>query len=886
VSWSGNRHLTRSLDAWVDFARRRAAAVVAGVLSSTVLIALYTAFHLGVDSDNMAMIDPELPFMRNNREFARDFPTLDSALLVVIDAETPELARRSAAALEGRLASLGEYFEDVYVPGGSRFFEEHGLLYRDAWELDEFATGMARAQPVLAELERDNSIANFARLVRHGLDAVKNGDADGAEWPAILERISHATVVVYQEFPVAISWDEVLLRGSAIDVVTRRVIVLHPLLDFGNLLAAGSSMRAIRDAARELELDPQHGVRVRITGNPALNYEEMVGLLWDIGGAGLFCFLLVVSLVYLALRSLKLVLAVVGTLLVGLVWTAGFAAASVGDLNLASIAFAILFIGLGVDFGIHLAMRYGDLLAQGQAHEDALRGAGRSVGSSLVLCTVTTAVGFYVFVPTEFRGVAELGLISGTGMVIVLFLTLTFLPALLSSWLRLDAGHPRRQELRFRIRWWSAFEHHPRAVRWSAAVAAAGALALLPRAYFEANVVDMRDPTTESVQAFNDLLGQAGTMSPWFVNAVAPDLDAARALAERLRAHDEVDLTLTLADFVPEDQAEKIEILQDLGLMLDAPPAPPGALPAVSPEAQVQALAELHAFLDAGWIEGIHTPLARSMRHLRSQLGHFLGRIARDGNAREVMADFQEVLLSTLPQQAARLRKALDTPRIGLDDLPDDLRRRMLAPDGRARIQIFPAGDLQQRGGLQRFSDAVLELAPDAVGVTVNLTGFARVTVASFQQALISAILIIGLLLWLVWRRPSDVTLALAPLLLAAALTVASMALLDIPFSFFNVVVIPLLFGVGVDSGIHLVHQSRQPGGGDELLATTTARAVFYSAVTTTASFGSLALSDHRGVRSLGILLTVGMFLTVVCNLVVLPALLELRRARRPAAPR
>lgn len=858
--------------------------MLAGVLSATLLIGLYAALHLGVDSDNMAMLDPDLPFMRNNRAFARSFPTLDNALLVVIDAETPDLAQRASDALERRLAGLGEYFEDVYVPGGSHFFEEHGLLYREARELDDFATGMAQIQPVIAELERDNSIANFARLVRVGLEAVKEGDADPAQWPAILDRISHATVAVYREFPVAISWDEVLLRGSTIDVVTRRVIVLHPLLDFGNLLAAGSSMSAIRDAARELELDAQHGVRVRITGNPALNYEEMVGLLWDIGGSGLFCFLLVASLVYLALRSVKLVLAVLATLLVGLVWTAGFAAASVGDLNLASVAFAILFIGLGVDFGIHLGMRYADLLGRGRAHEDALREAARGVGSSLVLCTVTTAVGFYVFVPTEFRGVAELGLISGTGMLIILFLTLTFLPALLSKGLRPDPRRASQRRLRFRSAWWRGLERHPRAVRWAAAVAGAGALALLPRAWFESNVIDMRDPDTESVQAFDDLLEQAGVMSPWFVNAVAPDLDSAQTLAARLRALDAVDRTLTLADFVPEDQAEKIEILQDLSLMLDVPTAPPGPDQALPVQAQVQALRDLRAYLDASWIEEVHTPLAQSLRLLSAQLGRFLDRIDREDNAEQVMAALHEVLLSTLPRQTQRLRVAIDTPRIGLDDLPEGLRRRMLAPDGRARIQVFPAEDLQQRGALERFSDAVLEVAPDAVGVTVNLTGFARVTVASFRQALVSAILLIAALLWLIWRRPSDVALALAPLLLAAALTVASMVLLRVPFSFFNVVVIPLLFGVGVDSGIHLVHQSRQPGSGDSLLATTTARAIFYSAVTTTASFGSLALSGHRGVRSLGILLTVGMFLTVVCNLVVLPALLELRRGRAPAA--
>jgi predicted RND superfamily exporter protein len=267
------------------------------------------------------------------------------------------------------------------------------------------------------------------------------------------------------------------------------------------------------------------------------------------------------------------------------------------------------------------------------------------------------------------------------------------------------------------------------------------------------------------------------------------------------------------------------------------------------------------------------------MRFLREQLGRFLAHVEKDENPEETLATFETVLLASLPVQIARVREAIDTPGIGLEDLPLELRQRMVAPDGRVRVQIFPAEDLQDRGALERFADAVQGVAPDAVGVSINLVEFGRITVAAFRQALVSAVVLIGLFLLLLWGRPSDAAFALAPLLLSALLTAASVVVLGISFNFTNVVVIPLLLGIGVDSAVHLVHESRQHAGGEEvdLLSTTTARAVFYSALTTTLSFGSLALSSHLGMQSLGILLTVGMILTVVCNLVVLPALLDLR---------
>ncbi|MBW2694804.1 MAG: MMPL family transporter [Deltaproteobacteria bacterium] len=226
-----------------------------------------------------------------------------------------------------------------------------------------------------------------------------------------------------------------LVQDSPLEVNNRRVIVAQPVLDFDSVFAAAHAMEMIHRLADDLGYTAERGVSVRITGNPALNYEEMIGIAWDVGGAGVFCFALVVGILVVALRSIKLVLAAVIALLSGLIWTLAFAAFSIGQLNLVSVTFAVLFIGLGVDFAIHLGMSYEDLLRTGKNNLEAMEGAVRKVGSSLALCTVTTAIGFFVFIPTDYRGVAELGLIAGAGMFIILFITLTLIPALLYTWL-------------------------------------------------------------------------------------------------------------------------------------------------------------------------------------------------------------------------------------------------------------------------------------------------------------------------------------------------------------------------------------------------------------------------------------------------------------------
>lgn len=884
--WFANRRSV-ALSRWVDGARTHSGWVIlfCGIL--TVGAAIYAALFLGINSDNVRLVSEDLPSRRNHEAFARIFPNLDNALMVVIDGKTPELAREGAGALLARLREDTENIEKAYLPGGGDFFENHGLLYRSPEDLDAFADQMARLQPLLAALESDPSLDRLTSLVEAGLDEARSDSQEALiapeEWAVILDSIGEATVAVYTEFPLALSWEELLLRGSAVEVSHRQVIVVHPILDFQSFLAGGRVLDRIRSQAEELDLNTERGITVRITGNPALNYEEMIGLAWDLGLGGVICFFFVIAILFRALRSFKLVMAAVVTLLTGLIWSAAYAAATVGHLTLVSASFAILFIGLGVDFGIHLGMAYADQLRSGKAHEEALRSAANQVGGSLLICTFTTAIGFFVFVPTDYLGVAELGLIAGGGMFIIFFLTLTLMPALLSRWLRVDPQAELSKELHFRSTWWRVFDSYPGAVIVVAAAAFIFSLTQIPSARFDVNVVEMRDPTTESVQTFNDLLSESGALSPWFVNSVAGDLESANRLADQMRSLDTVSHTLTLSNYVPEEQEEKLEILSDLGYLMDAPPLRSELAPEADLKKQVAALKQLRDYLSQPWLEEEGSDLRQSVRLLRDEINVFLDRLEVDPDPDAALEKLDELLLSGLAGQIERLRTAVETSAVSLEDLPQDLVDRMVSSDGQVRIQIFPAEDLSNETAFVRFTDEVQNLDPNAAGVAMNLVGFGRATRSSFEQALLSAISIISLILLALWRRIGPVLLVMAPLLLSSVTTVAAMALLDIPFNFANVIVIPLMLGIGVDSGIHLVHRAealREEGG--DLMDSTTARAVFYSALTTVISFGTLALSSHQGVASLGMVLSIGMVLTVFSNLVFLPALLHIQmRFRR-----
>lgn len=859
--------------AWVGASIRHAGGVILAVFVSTLALGGYAATHLGVNMDNESTLLAEyLPVQRRARAFQKRFPVLNDALLVVVDAPTAEAARTASRRLSEALEARPDVASDVFDVASEPFFERHALLYRSVDELERFSDQMIQLQPVLAELAASPDLATFtdllARLV--GPDGAQRSE----EIAPLLDRFGDATVAVYSERPLSVSWAELIQRDSEFQESPRRTLVVAPVLDFEALLPAGRPITEIRTLAAEIGLTPEVGYRVRITGYPALNDEEMRGLFFDVGIAGLFSFAVVLFVLGLAFRSWRMVIAAATSLVVGLVWCAAFAAAAVGRLNVASIAFAVLVIGLGVDFAIHLGMQYTARLREGLAHEDAMVESARRVGPVLVLCALTTSVGFFSFVPTDYKGVAELGLIAGAGMFIILALTLTLFPALMTRGLSLDGASVPAPLVPDP----GGLFSRPGVVLVAAAAFAVVAVPFALDVRFDSNVVRMRNPDTESVKTWEELLA-SGTGTPWYADVVVTDEAEARALAPRLEALPEVESTTTILDYVPTEQDDKLDILADLELVFDLPGGIRTATP-VSTAEQVAALHQLHAALDPEVLGRVGPSLEPSARALRQRLGDYLERIEGEEDPSEVLAILEESLLGRFPAQLDRLLNAFTAGTVTREDLPARLQKRMVAPDGALRMQVFPSGDLDQERELTGFVDAVAGVAPEVTGLPAILVEFGRETARSLAEALALAVGSILLILLLLWRRPGDSLLALAPLGLAGLWTVGALGGLGLPFNFVNVVALPLLLGIGIDSGIHLVQRARDPRPMERgLAATTTGRAVFFSAATTLTSFGSLALASHRGVASMGLLLIVGMSFTLLANLVVLPAWLAWRAA-------
>ena len=858
---------------WVDLARRAAIPVVATALGTTTLLFYYTANNLAINTDRAALLAEDLPFRETYRDYKAAFPQFSDLLLVVVEGDNPDLAEDAARALYDRIAEEPERYRYLDYPAGDGFFAENGLLYLDLDELTDLGERLADAQPLLATLTEDPSLRGLFEVLGLALEEVSDGAADPADLEQVLGAIAETVEAQVAGRPHSMSWRELMLGRPAEPDERRQFLLIQPKLDFSALQPAGALIEHVRASAAALGYDGHGGVRVRLTGSAAINHEELESVKAGAGLAGLISLGLVSFLLVAGLGSLRLVLATLVTLLAGLVWTAAFATAAIGHLNLISVAFAVLFIGLAVDFGIHFALRYREERDRGLDHAAALGATAAGVGGALSMCALAAGAGFYAFVPTDYVGLSELGMISGTGIFIALFANLSLLPALLTCLpVAPRAGRSAGLGMAGAERF---VRHHARAVVVLACVLGLGALALVPAARFDFNPMNLKDPGSESVRTYRDLIRESGE-TPYTIEVLAPSRDAAAALAGKLEGLALVDKTVTLDDFVPLEQDRKIGLIDRMALFLTPIIYAPPPLPAPDGAARRTALAEFRDRI----ARLLETAAAGTARDETARLAAALDRLGGGAPTDDALTALELRLVSTLNGRLDRLIAAMEARTFTFADLPPALRRRHVAPDGRFRIEVFPVEDLYDNRALGRFVAAVRTIAPDATDSPVMLLESGAAVVAAMRQASVTALGIIAIMLLVILRRPRDVGLVLAPLLLAAALTVATSVAAGLPFNFANVIVLPLLLGLGVASGIHLVMRARAEAAGALLLATSTPRAVVFSALTTIGSFGSLVVSSHRGTASMGELLVIAIGFTLLTSLVVLPALMAFTSAR------
>ena len=846
----------------VDFCTRFAYGTIAFGLIIAGLSVYYTGENFAINTDITKLIAKNVAWRQREIDFDKLFPNRNGGyVLAVVDAPTPELATLARTDLAEKLSADKNLFKSVSQLGGSPFFAQNGLLFVPTEELAGITKSLTRAAPLVRALVTDPSLRGVASMVGFALAGVNSGQLTLDQTARAFDMAAVPIENALADRPATFSWRELLSGMPSTPADLRKFIEASPVLDFNSLEPGKEATDAIRSAAAGLDLASRLQARVRLTGPVPIENEEFATVREGAAVNGTVTLAVVLLILWMALKSFRIIVAVVIALFIGLSITAALGLLMVGALNLISVAFAVLFVGLGVDFGIQFSVRYRQERFKEPDLREALMQAGARAGVPLTLAAAAVAAGFLSFLPTAYRGVSELGQIAGVGMLVAYVTSITVLPALLY------VLHPQGEKETLGITALAPVDDFLERHRIAIVVATLGiAIAGLPLLYFlrfDFNPMNLRSAKVESVATYLDLRRDPATGAN-SINMLAASVKAADEMASRLKASPQVGTVRTIDSFVPADQEAKLASIAAAAKALDPVLALP-ARPAPTDEEIVAALKQRAGDLTRA-SDNKSGPGAEASKRLAAAMTKLA--MAEPAQRQRVESAFTVPLKLDLND----MRDLLKAKPITLDNLPEEITRNWRAADGRVRVEVTPTGDPDDNENIRAFARAVLALEPDATGGPISILESGRTIVTAFLEAGGWALASISILLWITLRRFGDVLLTLVPLLLAGVVTLEICVLINMPLNFANIISLPLLLGIGVAFKIYFVMAWRS--GRTKLLQSSLTRAVIFSAATTATAFGSLWLSSHPGTSSMGKLLALSLACTLAAAVLFQPALM------------
>ncbi|WMT77846.1 MMPL family transporter [Bradyrhizobium sp. Ash2021] len=853
--------LTSTVVSIVRTCTRFAIPVVIVSLVLAIGAGFYTARNFSINTDINKLISSELDWRKRDNQFEEAFDR-ERLILAVVEAPTPELSSAATKALTQKLSGDTRNFESVTPLGSGEFFEKNGLLFLPVEEVGQVTGQLESAAPLIEIMAGDPSIRGLTGALETGLAGIKRGQAklENAERPFNL--IAQTVENVVSKGTGTFSWRELTSDKPSTDADRRSFIEFKPILDYNALQPGKDATDAIRQAAKDLNFASEYGARVRLTGPVPMANEEYATVQDGAITNGIGTVVIVLVILWLALHSAKIIFAVFVNLFVGLSVTTAVGLMMVGSLNLLSIAFAVLFVGLGVDFGIQYSVRYRSERFKNDNLPLALENAARRAAVPLSLAAMATAAGFLCFLPTDYKGISELGKIAGAGMLVAFLTSITTLPALL------DLLNPPGEKDPVGYAFLAPVDHflekHRVIIIVGTLLVAVAGLPLLYFMKFDFNPINLRNKNAESIATFLDLRKDPNTGAN-AINVMTNSEADAKKIEAKLEKLPEVLRVMSLDSFVPEDQPAKLKLIAQAAKVV-GPALNPDSIDAAPSDAEnVDALKSSVESLrkTAGDNKSAGANAAR-------RLADALSKLAESSQATREKT--QDVFVAPLKIVFDQLKNTLQAQPVSLKTLPADLVNGWKTKDGLMRVEALPKGDPNDNDNLRRFADAVLVAEPTAIGGPVSILKSGDVVVSAFIHAGIYALVVIGLLLWLTLQRITDVLMTLIPLLVAGIVTLEICVLIGLPLNFANIVALPLLLGVGVAFKIYYVTAWRS--GRTNLLQTSLTRAIFFSAMTTATAFGSLWLSSHPGTASMGKLLALSLVTTLAAVLLFQPALM------------
>jgi len=853
------------------------------------LCIICTVKFLKFDTTRDNLVGSGASYHQNFRKFKTEFPTQDD-LVVVVESENPEKNRQFVERIGAKLEADTKHFHNVFYKGDFKMLGSKALLFLSEQELEGFKAKLKDYQPFIQQFTRATNLVSLYSLINAQFRTASRAASDENKsmikaLPA-LERIvaqakaslilpgsppSPGVMALFDPGPEAIGKMYITFANGRIFLATAQAPT-----EKQNGVAVERLLQLVAETKLEVP-----GLNVGITGEPVLEHDEMLQSQKDTTIASIAS-LLICALIFIygyqqTGRPIKATLC----LIVGLGYTMVFATLAVGHLNILTITFVPILIGLAIDYGVHLISRFEEELRRGKTQEAALTRAMVYTGQGILTGAFTTAGAFLAMAFTNFKGIQEMGLICGGGLLICLIPMLTMLPALLLRGRQnvLDQVQTDLSERRARIE--SLWLKRPLMVTMITLALCAAAATQLPKVHFDYNLLHMQSAGLPAVE-FEHKLIQSASKSVLFAAVIATNLQQVVPLQQQITNLSTVSSVDSITRFgLGENQTRKLELVGDIkqqlaSLKFQLPDTKPVNLSELT-----STLYSLYGYLGAANEEASknNPALGQELLSLRQAIEDLRKEALRGSPARLEensikLAEFQQALLNDVRETFDALRNQDNHAGVTSQDLPEALRNRFVGKTGQYLLMVYPKDDVWQRENQKKFIDELKTIDPNVTGTPVQLYHYTELLKSSYEEAARYSLLAITILVLIHFRSPLSVALALVPVGVGFVWLGGLMGFFGVQLNPANIMTLPLVIGIGVTNGIHILNRFAEEQT-PSILARSTGKAVLVSGLTAIAGFGSLILAKHQGIQSLGYVMSTGLATCMIAGLTFLPALLN-----------
>ena len=844
-----------------------------------------------------------LPYVKLYEEYRDQFEDLEG-MVIVAESESPEKMAEFAETLAAKLKVRPDLFSQVIYKFDTSYFRSRFLLYLDPPDLESLQTKLEEHQnfiesvnaspglnPLLNEINREISSGMVDSLMT---DFLGGDDAEEEEKKndkndlnLLIRIIKEMNRSLKKNYHYKSPWQSLFNsgeeslreKGYLVSKNEKLLFILAvPNEDESSFTGYKDSVYSARELIAEVKKDFP-SISVGLTGEDVISTDEMITTQKDVELASKIALGGVALLFIIAFKGIVKPLLAVFSLLIALAWSLGFTSLTVGHLNILSVVFTTILIGLGIDFGIHILERYKEERKEGDDISTALQKTLQGTGQGNFSGAITTAMAFGAMVLTDFIGIVELGWIAGWGILFCMIAMVLLLPALVTleeKWRKPVYTKSVEKPITASISWLDRFFSHYKLIITACCLLVLVSSLALRTAHFDYNLLNLQTKGTEAVKYEMRILENAGR-SAWSAAMLADTLEEVRQKETQLKTLPTIENVESIAAMVPKHQEENLQYVRENLSPLLSELYVEEEDESFSLKALTKTLKRIRFKLQGR--EGKEDKVAQAAR----EIDKFFKEVesVEEDLAEAQLQEFSEELFVDYRGLMADLKKNAEPKLVEISKIPKSLRDRYISKQGKYLITIFPSVDIWNLDERNRYLKDLRSVDANVTGSAVHMFNSTRLMTEGYINGGIYAMTAIIIYVFIVFRNPRTVFFILLPVIAGSIWTVGIMELTGLKLNMANLVILPLILGIGVVNGIHITHRYREEKDKNSVvLGKSTGQAVILSSLTTMIGFGSMMVADHYGVFSLGLVLTLGVFCCLVASITFLPALLKLSAAK------